>query len=217
MLHYPAHLWFLYEAMKYTSLLTTLLFGAFMAGLACVMVRQAHAGQAVSFRAALLSRQARYGRLALVWGASWLVANLTVRAIALVAPASAVRLGLQVGLALIVQTLVAYAILLAVVDGAVWWSALARSARETLRYPLSSLATVTAALAGVIACSLIAAPYQVARWMAQTQPELALLFVVGRWLLWHGASALLVVAIAHLWCFHHLPTSALRMRGHAAA
>jgi hypothetical protein len=104
----------------------------------------------------------------------------------------------------------AYAILFAVFERAAWWQAIARSARETLRHPFSSLATVALSLAGVLAFMMIANPYQVAHWMAQVRPEIVLGFVAGRWLLWHVASAVLVVAVAHLWCFHHVPASALR-------
>ncbi|MDP3703053.1 MAG: hypothetical protein Q8R78_01505, partial [Candidatus Omnitrophota bacterium] len=60
-LHYPAHLWFLYHAMKHTHLVASTLVGAFMTGVACAMVRQAHEGTPLSLRNALVGGQARYG------------------------------------------------------------------------------------------------------------------------------------------------------------
>ena len=64
-LHYPTHLWFLFHVMRHTQLIASTLIGAFLSGVACVMVRQTYAGQP-SMRDALASRDARYWTLMII-------------------------------------------------------------------------------------------------------------------------------------------------------
>jgi hypothetical protein len=66
-LHYPWHIWFLYHAMKHTHFVASTLAGAFMTGVACLMVQQRYAKTPVSFRDALVSPDIKYVRLLLVW------------------------------------------------------------------------------------------------------------------------------------------------------
>ena len=56
-LHYPAHLWFLYHVTRHAYIAAAVLVGAFMTGVACAMVGQIHTGATLSFRDVLVNRQ----------------------------------------------------------------------------------------------------------------------------------------------------------------
>ena len=208
-LHYPWHLWFLYHAMTYTHLAASILMGAFMTGIACVMVRQTYTGELLSLRAALISRQVRYGTVLAVWLVTWGVARGLMEAASRMAPKTPSTTWVVAGLtfAVVLQALFAYAIPAAVFEQSRWWNALAKSLREAMRYPASTLAMVAVPSSLVLLASIIAPSGRVARWMAQTAPEIALLFVAGRLVIWTVADAVMTVGVAHLWWIHRTPAS----------
>ncbi|OGX18877.1 MAG: hypothetical protein A3I71_04720 [Omnitrophica WOR_2 bacterium RIFCSPLOWO2_02_FULL_63_16] len=201
-LHYPWHLWFLYHAMQQTSVVAATLVGAFMTGIACVMVRQIHEGQPLSFRAALAGRHVRYGRLVLLWLIAWAVTHGTMLLVVRATPALRAAPWIQVGSLLALQALFIYLIPAAVFNGSPWWKAILQGIRETLRHPVSTLALLGAASSGLIAFSIGVPETRLAQWMVRFEPELALAAVGGRLLLFALTDAVLTVGMAHLWWFH---------------
>ncbi|MBI4355961.1 MAG: tetratricopeptide repeat protein [Candidatus Omnitrophica bacterium] len=201
-LHYPWHLWFLYHAMKHTHMAASLLVGAFMTGIACVMVGQSHADQPLSLRAALASRQVRYGTVVLLWLLLWGMGRGAMTAVTRYAPSSQWALWLGVGLTVLIQTLFIYAIPAAVYDRVNWWRALGRSVRETCRDPLAALVVVGVPSAAMIGFISFAPPARVSQWMLQTAPEVAIPLIAARLLVWLVADVVATVGAAHLWWIH---------------
>jgi len=208
-LHYPAHLWFLYHAMKYTNLVTSVLLGAFFSGVACVMVQQAHEGQPMSFRDALVSGQVRYARVAWLWLLTWGIARGVMQGFSHVGPKTVAMAWTAIGLTVVLQALLVYAIPAAVFNRAPWWKALFQGLREAIRYPLSTLGAVILPTAAVIAFAVAFPSGRVGYLMQTMAPEIAVAFVVGRLLLWTVADTLLTVTIAHLWWLHRAPSAQL--------
>jgi tetratricopeptide (TPR) repeat protein len=207
-LHYPWHLWFLYHAMKHAHFIAATLVGAFMTGIACVMVRQVHEGSPLSLRNALVSRQVRYGRVVLLWLVSWGLGKGLLETFSAFAPRTAWAAWSALGLIVALQACIVYAIPAAVFEPSGWWRALVRGVRETLRYPLSTLLVVIGPCAALIAVAVAAPSVRVAQWMQHAQPEVAVVFVVARLAAWTVADALMTVAIAHLWWLHRAPQRA---------
>ena len=203
-LHYPWHLWFLYHAMKHTHLVASTLIGAFLSGVACVMVRQVRDGQVPSLRAALISRQVRYPTVLALWLTTWILAQGVSEIVNRVAPKSIEALWVGIGLTVMLQAAFVYAIPAAVYNREGWKTALIHSLRETLRHPLSTALIVSVPSAIVIAWSIIASEGRVAHWMLATIPEVAILFVAARLLMWTIADAVITVAAAHLWWVHRV-------------
>ena len=203
-LHYPIHLWFLYHAMKHTHLIASIVIGAFMSGIACVMIRQSYDGTPLSFREALVSRQARYRTIVIVWFVICLAAKgamgLTTRAVSHSNDQLLMWVGLSVMLGL--QVLLAYAIPAVVFDRCAWWKALLQSIQEALRFPFSTLVVIGIPSAMVIGFAMVAPPVQLARWMVRTAPEIAILWIAMRLLVWMLADVIMTVGVAHLWCLH---------------
>lgn len=201
-LHYPWHLWFLYHGMKYTHLLTSLVIGFYTSGVACEMVRQAHAGAPCSVRAALISGRVAYGPLfllgllscGLAWGATGLISRLM--------PVGAAGNWAGVALTVMLQALIVYAIPAAVFDKVGAWAALIRGVREVARHPLSTLVVVAIASGVVLSLTLSVTPGRLARWMVRTTPEIAVAFSAARLVLWTAVDAFLTVAAAQLWWIH---------------
>jgi len=208
-LHYPYHLWFLFFAMKHTHLIASVLMGAFMTGIACAMVAQLHAGSPLSLREALVSRRVRYGRVVILWVITWGLAKALILAVAQVGSKSPWLVGGAIGATVALQALLVYAIPAAVFERASWWKALWLSVRETLRYPLTTLLAILGPSAALIAFAIACSPANVAQWMAQSAPEVALAFVAARLALWTVADTVMTVAVAHLWWFHRPTASAL--------
>ncbi|MBI4341173.1 MAG: hypothetical protein HY598_02700 [Candidatus Omnitrophica bacterium] len=202
MLHYPWHLWLLYHVMKHTQLAATLLVGAYMSGLASAMVRQLHEGQTLSIRQALLGGRVRYGRLLLVWAASWAVATGVLEAAARLPFSAAAMMWLQAALLIGLQAVVVYPIAAAVFEDLSWWRALVRGVQETLRYPVSTVAIVAIPSALMVAFALLAHEQRVQAWMTQLAPEIAVACVLARLLVVTVADALLTVGAANLWLIH---------------
>lgn len=198
-LHYPLHLYFLYHAMRHTRLIAATLIGAFMTGVACDMVRQLHVGQRPTIREALIGKRVRFGRVVILWLISWGlaigVARLTHQHLA---HAPWVPWA-GVAALLLLQSLVAYAIPIAVFTQAPWWRALLRSAWETLRFPLTSSLLVALPTAPLIVFAYFARESSVAEWMHRTTPEAAFAFITGRLLLWTICDAVMTVGVASLW------------------
>lgn len=207
-LHYPAHLWFLYHVTKHTHLVASLLVGAFMTGVACAMVRQLHQGHALVLRDVLINKQVRYGRVLLVWVVTWAMATGLVTLALRVLPQGPVGLAAAVGCSLLLQTLFAYAIPAAVFEARPWWRALWQAIREAARYPFSTLGVIIFPSLIIVGISILAAPTRVAQWMGQTVPEIAVVCVAVRLVLWTLADVAMSVAIAHLWWIHRLPARA---------
>ena len=201
-LHYPWHLWFLYDAMKHTHFIASVLIGAFMSGIACTMVRQAYQGQPLSLRNALISRQVRYRRVVLIWLLTWIIARGVLQLTASLAPKTTWIIWSSIVVTVVIQTLLAYAIPAAVFMDLSWWKAIMRSIREAIRFPIDTLLAVTMASALVVLFAVIVTPNHVARWMMQTTPEIALVFVVARLVIWTAADAFLTVAVATMWWAH---------------
>lgn len=207
-LHYPAHLWFLYHAMKHTHLAASTLLGAFMTGIACAMVRQTYEGAPLSLRNALVSGQVRFGAVLLIWAITWGSARLVMEALGHWAPNAGWAIWAAIGSTIMLQTLLVYAIPATVFAAAKWWKALFLSVRETLRHPASTLLLVAVPTTAVIAFSVACSPGRVAQWMQQTEAELVLVFIVGQLILWTVADVLVTVGIAHLWWAHRTQPAA---------
>ncbi len=201
-LHYPRHLWLLYHVMAYTHIAATFLIGAYLSGVASIMVRQTHEGQPLSMRNAIVSGQVRYSTVLLVWLVSWLVANGAIEGVIRITPPGHKALWINVGAILLLQTLFAYPIPAAVFDGVPWWKALWRGMREAVRYPLSTLAVVAAPSALLIGFAWLLPEGRVARWMMRGMPEIAVGCVVARLAVMTVADALLTISVAHLWWCH---------------
>jgi tetratricopeptide (TPR) repeat protein len=224
-LHYPWHLWFLYFSMKHAHLLTSLVIGAYMSGIACAMVQGIHQQTSPTMQKALAAGKVRYGRTMLLWVITWgiakgfMVAVERVVAVEQVAPMSAALLWGVIGALVALQALLAYAIPVSVFEDARWWKALWRSIREALRHPLSTLAVVFLPSVAVIGFGVIASPNRLAGWMSATTPEIAVAFVAIRLVVWTLADAFLTVGLAHLWWMHRLPaaTTAVQRIGETIA
>ena len=201
-LHYPWHLWFLYHVMKHTHFITTTFIGAYMGGIACAMVRQAHEGKPLFLRAAVASRQVRYGRMLLLWLLTWGIATGAIELVTRFAPKTHWMLWAVIGLSIALQALLSYVIPAAVYEGSVWWKAFFQGIREALRYPFSTVAVVILPTILVICFAAIAPETRVAQWMARATPEIALLWVGIRLVVWMVADVLLTVSLAHLWWAH---------------
>ncbi|MBI4342939.1 MAG: tetratricopeptide repeat protein [Candidatus Omnitrophica bacterium] len=207
-LHYPAHLWFLFHVMKHTHLAALTLAGAFMTGVVCVMVRQAHDEQALSLREALVGKQVRYGTVVILWLITWgLAKGLGEAASQITQPALWMAWGL-IGATVLLQALLAYAIPVAVFEQAKWWTALARSAREMLRYPVSTLVVVGVPSAASIVFGMVLTPQLVSHLMLRVAPEIAVPLVALRLAVWTVIDAVMTVAIVHLWWRHRAPQAA---------
>ncbi len=201
-LHYPWHLWFLYHVMKHTHFLTTTFVGAYMGGVACAMVRQAHQGQPLLLRTAIVSSQVRYGRLLLLWLITWGIATGAMELVTHFGPKASWILWVTIGLSLALQSLLGYVIPAAVYEGSVWWRAFFRGIREVLRYPFSTVAIVVIPTVIIILFAAMVPETRVAQWMAQTAPEIALACIAMRLLVWTLADTILTVSLAHLWWAH---------------
>jgi len=204
-LHYPWHLWFLYQAMKHTRLIALTLVGAFFTGIACVMVRQTHEGSPLSLRNALVGRQVRYGVVLLLWVITVGLVKGMIGLLDQVVPKAPWALWVLIGSTIILQTLLIYAIPAAVFTGSTWWRALVQSIREALRYPVSTFLIVAMSSLVVILFALAAPPARVAHWTARTTPEITLVFVAARLIVWTVADVLVTVSLAHLWWLHRTP------------
>lgn len=201
-LHYPAHLWFLYHVMPHTHAVASTLIGAFMTGVACVMVRQVHEQHPLSLRGALVSGQVRYGTMLMIWILSWAGAKGMTEALAFLAPKAVWRVWASVGMTMTLQALLIYAIPAAVFERLGWWRAIWRGLRETLRYPVTTLIIVVASSLPAMLFGFLVPSTRVAQWMLQTAPELSLACVVARLAAWIVTDVVMTVAIAHLWWIH---------------
>lgn len=201
-LHYPWHLWFLYHAMKHTHFVASIVIGAFMSGIACVMVRQAHEGIPLSLRTALVSRQVAYGRVVLIWILMWGMGTGIMEAARRMVPQAAWLMGVSLGASVMLQALLVYAIPAAVFNGSPWWRALLQSARETGRHPISTMIVVAIPSAAVLLFAVTCSPGRLAQWMRQGAPEIAVALVIARLFVWIVTDAFLTVASAHLWWVH---------------
>ena len=201
-LHYPWHLWYMYHAMKHTNLIAATLVGAFMTGLACAMVAQQYQRQTVSLRDILLSKRVKYLRVSVLWLVTWGFAKAAMQLLAFVAPRTGVIYwaGLIVMVAL--QSLLVYAIPVAVFENVAWWRALVGSVREALRHPLSTLLATCLCNAIVIVFGFLFSERRVAVYMQQVAPEIAVLFVVARLVVWTTVDLLLTLVVCHLWWQH---------------
>jgi len=204
-LHYPWHLWFLYFSMKHTYLFTSLVIGAFMSGIACAMVQRIHQQGRATVYEALARGGVRYGRTMLLWLITWGLAKTLMMALEQFAPNAAWVLWMAIGLMLLLQSLLAYAIPISVFEGSSWWRAIWQSIREALHYPLSTFLVILFPSAAVMAFGVFVSPNRVAVWMGQTDPEIAVALVAARLVVWTLADALLTISLAHLWWMHRLP------------
>lgn len=204
-LHYPWHLWFLFYAMKHTHLVASLLLGAFMSGIACVMVGQTHKNKQPSLREALVNKEVRYGRVLLLWALTWGVARISIESLARFAPPSNWIIPIALTTTIVIQALLVYAIPVAVLQNLIWRKAILASIAETLRRPLSTLLVVALPSLSVIALSITVTPTRITTWMMNTTPEIVFAFILARLVVWTVADVILTVAICHLWLSHRSP------------
>ena len=203
-LHYPWHLWFLYHAMQHVHLVVVTFIGAYLTGVACVMVRQRYEGESVVLRNALVSRQVSYGRMVLLWFILWAGYGGMGAMFGWLWPHSTGhRIVIITAIALVVQALFAYMIPAAVFLHLAWWRAVIAGIRETLRYPWSTLLVVAVPTAILMVFARLASEQRVAEMMVRTAPEIAIVFVLARLLVWTVADTMLTIGICHLWCLHH--------------
>lgn len=204
LLHYPWHLWYLYHSMTNTHALTTLLAGAFLSGLAGLMVRQAHQKRAVSLRDAIISRQAKYPTLALVWLASWLATNGIFQAVKLFSLSGIAAFSINVLLAVLMQAVFIYPIFAAVFERLPWWKALWRGILEFFRHPWDTLLLTFPPSVALIGFAVIFNEGRVAKWMMGSGfPEMVFVFLLMRLLMVTAVDAVMTVGAAFLWCRHH--------------
>ncbi|MBI2093507.1 MAG: hypothetical protein HYT88_02125 [Candidatus Omnitrophica bacterium] len=197
-LHYPAHLWFLYHAMKHVHLVAAILAGAFLSGVACVMTQQAYQSKKISFRQALISNQVRFVTVTLVWILSWGLGKLAIEMLGRLVHTTWVSWAM-VAVALLLQALLVFAIPAVVFEKASWWKALLLSVQLALRRPLSALWIAIPPSALVIGFSVVASPIQVGRLMDRVVPEIVFAFITARLLVWAFADAFLTVSASYFW------------------
>lgn len=203
-LHYPVHLWYLYHVMKQVHVVANVVAGAYLSGLAALMVRQEHEGKAISIRDARLSGKAHYFSLAALWIITWMAAGGVFKAAGRIPLPHIYLVSINIGLAVFLQALLAYPITAAVLGGLPWWKALLRGVGEFFRYPLQTIGFVLVPSALLIAFAFIASESRVFKWMMDTAtPELSLVFVFARLAVVTAADAAITLSIAHLWLFHH--------------
>ncbi len=202
-LHYPAHLWFLYHAMKHTHIIASTIVGAFFTGVACVMVRQVRTGQPISLRQALVGKEVPYGRVTCLWLLTWGVATGLTEGMLHALPTKTLWMfWLVVAVTLFLQTLFVYTIPAAVFERVTWWKTLLRAVSETVRYPLSTFLLVAIPTSLIVLFAMMAPETRVAHWMEQKMPEIVIVFVAARLFVWTLTDAVLTVAVAHLWWSH---------------
>ncbi len=205
-MHYPWHLWYLFHIMQNIHAASVIFVGAYMSGIACVMVRQIHENQPLSFRDALNSRQAKYARLLLIWLGTLLLTMPVMRLVRTVlvhvaAPPLAL-FAVQLALGVLLQALFVYPIPVAVFENVSWIKAFGRGLRETCRYPLSTLAVVIVPSLLLVAFSWSVNDARVSQWMLALIPEIALGCSASRLIMVTLMDAILTVGIAHLWWYH---------------
>ena len=211
--HYPWHLWFLYHAMKHTHLFTSLLVGAFLSGVACLMVRQIHEGKSLSLRNTLHNGEIRYFRVVILWAIAWAVARAEMQVLSIFFADSVWVLWLSVALAVILQTLFIYAIPAAVYNRVSWPKALFQGIKEAVRYPISTLLIVAIPSAAIFLYSAFFSPVRVAQLMMRMGlPEVSILFIFIRLAVWTLADICMTVGVAHLWWFHREEQAATEKR-----
>ena len=199
-LHYPMHLWFLYHVMEHTHFFASTIVGAYLTGIACVMVKQVHSHAPLSFRDALVGRNVRYVRVVALWLISWGLAKGMVAGLSEYAPRSVWMAWTSIGLAVVLQALLVYAIPAAVFENASWWKALRSSLREAVRYPVTTLIVVLIPSAALIAFAILAPSARVGAWVVRSStPELVVALIATRLVLWTLADAVMTVMVAHLW------------------
>ena len=216
-LHYPWHLLFLYHVMKHTNVIAAVLVGAYMTGIACAMVGQRFERQPMSLRNALVSRKVRYGRVVLLWTVLWGTAKLGTEWISRqFPPAPWLSWALVAGLVLF-QSLMVYAIPISVFTGANWFKSIGRSAMEACRHPMTTLAPVMVFSVPLILFMGLAPMVRVSQWMKQFAPELVLVFIAVRLMLWMLSDALLTLTISHLWWLRRTPAHVGQLKKPLAA
>ena len=203
--------------MKHTSAITAIGVGAFLSGVACVLVRQSVLGRPLSVQAVMAGREVRYGTVTLVWLIAWGVSELVIAGLAELGPARLWLGGLMLAVVVALQAIFASAIPAAVFDRVPWWRALWHGLREFARHPISILSIVIPISAGPLAFSIVAAPVRVTDWLMATMPEAVVLLVVGRLLIWLLADTLLTVSIAQLWWVHRAAQPAMAVRSSATS
>lgn len=211
-LHYPWHLWFLYHVMKHVHVVVSVAMGAYLTGVACAMVQQTYQGRFGSLREALVSGHVRYKTVVAIWIVTRLVAETLISGVSRWANSGTTLLWLTIGTALILQMALAYAIPAAVFARTSWWKSILQSLREALRHPVSTLLMILVPAVLVIGLSVLLPSTAVARLMMRTAPEIALLCVGLRLVVWTAADAWLTIGVAHLWFIHRAEASGAAVR-----
>ncbi len=212
-LHYPWHLWYIYHSMKNTNMLAATLVGAYMTGVACIMVKQAHEGRPISMREALLTKQVRYLRVVILWLITWGLAKASGELLTHVAPKSPTGFWIGVSGMVVLQSLLVYAIPSAVFEGVSWWRALVNSVKETMRHPVSTLVITVICNAVIIAFGVAFSEMRLIALMRDSAPELAFAFIGLRLVVWTIVDTVLTVGVSHLWLYHRDPQVASSVAG----
>lgn len=200
-LHYPWHLWYLFYVMKHTHLLATFLAGAFMSGVASVMVRQAHQQEPLSLGKVIAGRQVSFVNLVLVWVVTWAAAEAALKGLnRLFLRSSWDWIGIAA--AILLQLTFAYAITAAALEKYPWWKAVPASIKETLKFPLSTFFMMLLPAALLMIFAVFVTPGTVARVVLEREPELAIAFAAARLGVWFLADTLFTVGMANLWLLH---------------
>jgi hypothetical protein len=166
------------------------------------MVRQVHVGRPLSFRAALMEKDVRFGTVLAIVLVTWLLSRAVIVGLRLAVPTSWWLAVATVASAVVFQMAIVYAIPAAVFTGASWWKALFQSLREALRHPFSTFVLVIVPAGAVLAFSVAASPNRVWAWMMARSPELVLGFIVARLAVWTLADAVMTVGVSHVWWTH---------------
>ncbi len=206
MLHYPWHLWFLYYAMKHTQVMASITVGAFMTGVACALVRQWHQGGILSIRDVLVHREVRYVRVCILWAVIWGMARVAGVVVARFIPDPIGRFWVGLGLILLLQSALIYAIPVVIFHRCSWLKAMGYSVKETLRHPVSTILVVVLPSTLLVLFAIVVSPGRATQWMVQISPEFMLVCMLGRLILWTVVDAVVTVSVCHLWWFHRGPS-----------
>lgn len=198
-LHYPAHLWFLYHSMKHAQLVAMTLVGAYMTGLACLMVQQVHEKQPISLYQAIKSKRVKYGRVLIIWVIAWSLARALAEFLPVYLPKTHWLAATMLVVLIVFQALFLFAIPVAVLQGANWWRSLLRSLFLAIRYPFSSLTIVTICAIPLIFIGYFLSSESMAKVVFQTIPELVFVFIFIRLTIWTVADTFISIAAAHFW------------------
>ncbi len=199
MLHYPWHLFFLWLQMPHVHTLSMILLGAYMSGIASIMVAHADDSKVFTVRDAVLSKKARYIRLMILWIVSWIVAQIMMRILGQLPEILWLRIVASFVLMIVVQSFLVYAIPAAIFEGVVWWKALWRGVKTFFKNPITTVGFVFVPSLIIMLFSILFSQMRVWEWMQAYAPEWVFACIALRLVVWLVADAFMTVCAAKVW------------------